>query len=155
VDDLKTDILYRQHIQGDPPSWREARRRRDHAAYELLEQLGISFFYGDIVPPPVATLAVPALNLRNLVCRRGFLLQSGGMINLMVFSFEDYVKLLDQMAKMKANYLQFWWFLRAVAQVFLQGRAQQLGDAQGGGSFPGRTSVPGRTRRVSSRSGER
>jgi hypothetical protein len=103
-----------------------------YAVYDLLEQLGIKFLLtGDIIPPPVATLSVPALNLRKepSFARRGFLLQSGGMINLMVFSFEDYVKLLDQMAKMKANYLQFWWFsYEPWLKYSYKGESMQLGD---------------------------
>jgi hypothetical protein len=27
-----------------------------------------------------------------------------------MFSYDDYAKLIDQMAKMKCNYMQFWWF---------------------------------------------
>ncbi len=103
-----------------------------YAAYDLLEQLGCKFLLtGDIVPSPVETLSVPALNLRTepSFARRGFLLQSGGMINLMVFSFEDYVKLLDQMAKMKANYLQFWWFsYEPWLKYSYKGESNMVGD---------------------------
>jgi len=40
--------------------------------------------------------------------RRGFLL-SDGFHNQTLFSFQDYAKLIDQMAKVKCNYIQFWW----------------------------------------------
>lgn len=84
-----------------------------YGVYELIEQLGVTFqLSGDIIPAARPDLAIPALDLREepAFARRGFLLQSGGFINLSVFSYPDYVKLLDQMAKMKCNYLQFWWF---------------------------------------------
>ena len=67
---------------------------------------------GDIIPAQRSDLSVPALDLRKepAFARRGFLLQDGGYENLTMFSYQDYVKLIDQMAKMKCNYMQFWWF---------------------------------------------
>ena len=84
-----------------------------YGVYDLIEHLGVTFqLTGDIIPPKADILVIPALDLRKEPAfpRRGFLLQSGGFINLSVFSYPDYVKFLDQMAKMKCNYLQFWWF---------------------------------------------
>jgi hypothetical protein len=84
-----------------------------YAAYELIERLGVTFtLAGDAVPAVRSDLSIPAMDIRMdpAFARRGFLLQSGGFINLSVFSYPDYVKFLDQMAKMKCNYLQFWWF---------------------------------------------
>ncbi len=84
-----------------------------YAAYELIERLGVTFtLAGDAVPAVRSDLSIPAMDIRMdpAFSRRGFLLQSGGFINLSVFSYPDYVKFLDQMAKMKCNYLQFWWF---------------------------------------------
>jgi len=84
-----------------------------YAAYELIERLGVTFtLTGGAVPAVRSDLSVPAMDIRMdpAFSRRGFLLQSGGFINLSVFSYPDYVKFLDQMAKMKCNYLQFWWF---------------------------------------------
>jgi hypothetical protein len=84
-----------------------------YAAYELIERLGVTFtLTGDAVPAVRSDLSVPAMDIRMdpAFSRRGFLSQSGGFINLSVFSYPDYVKFLDQMAKMKCNYLQFWWF---------------------------------------------
>lgn len=84
-----------------------------YAAYDLIEQLGVTFeLTADVVPSPRRDLAIPALDLRKEPAfpRRGFLLQDGGYENLTMFSYQDYVKLIDQMAKMKCNYIQFWWF---------------------------------------------
>ena len=84
-----------------------------YAAYDLVEQMGVTFqLTGDFIPAPRLDLALPALDVRKEPAfpRRGFLLQDGGYENLTMFSYQDYVKLIDQMAKMKCNYMQFWWF---------------------------------------------
>ena len=84
-----------------------------YGIYELIEQLGVTFqLTGDVIPAPRADLAIPPLDLRRepAFARRGFLLGDVGYDNLTMFSCQDYAKLLDQMAKMKFNYLQFWWF---------------------------------------------
>ncbi|MEW5974170.1 MAG: alpha-glucuronidase family glycosyl hydrolase [Acidobacteriota bacterium] len=84
-----------------------------YAVYELIEHWGVTFrLTGDIVPSRRESLSVPTLNLRREPAfpRRGFLLQASGFDNLTIFSKADYVRFIDQMAKMKCNYLQFWWF---------------------------------------------
>ena len=84
-----------------------------YAVYELVERLGVTFrLTGDIIPKPKDPLLLPALDVRMepAMPRRGFLIQDGGYENMTMFSYDDYAKLIDQMAKMKCNYLQFWWF---------------------------------------------
>ena len=84
-----------------------------YGVYDLVERLGATFLLtGDILPKPRASLSIPSLDVRMEPAfpRRGFLLQDGGYDNLTTFSYEDYAKLLDQMAKIKCNYVQFWWF---------------------------------------------
>jgi hypothetical protein len=84
-----------------------------YAVYELLEQLGITFeITKDIIPERRPDLSIAALDVRKepAFARRGFLLQDGGYENLTMFSFQDYARLIDQMARMKCNYIQFWWF---------------------------------------------
>lgn len=84
-----------------------------YAVYELIERLGVTFrLTGDIIPQPKDPLLIPALDVRMepAMARRGFLLPDGPYENLSMFSYNDYVKLIDQMAKMKCNYMQFWWF---------------------------------------------
>jgi hypothetical protein len=84
-----------------------------YGVYDLIERLGVTFqLTGEVIPAQRSDLEVPALEVRKepAFARRGFLLQDGGYENLTLFSFQDYVKLIDQMAKMKCNYIQFWWF---------------------------------------------
>ncbi|MBZ5563465.1 MAG: hypothetical protein LAP13_13725 [Acidobacteriia bacterium] len=84
-----------------------------YGAYDLIEQLGVTFeLTQDIIPEARPDLSIPPLDLRKepAFARRGFLLQDGGYENLSMFSLQDYMKLIDQMAKMKCNYIQFWWF---------------------------------------------
>ncbi len=84
-----------------------------YGVYELIERLGVTFeLTQDIIPGVRPDLAIPSLDLRRSPAfpRRGFLLQAGGYENLTMFSLDDYKKLIDQMAKMKCNYIQFWWF---------------------------------------------
>src|SRR3989442_129667 len=84
-----------------------------YAVYELVERLGITFrLTDDIIPKQRDVLEIPPLDLRlePAMARRGFLVQDGGYENTTMFSYEDYAKLIDQMAKMKCNYMQFWWF---------------------------------------------
>src|ERR1019366_4326462 len=84
-----------------------------YAVYELIERLGVTFrLTGDIIPKPKDRLLIPSLDIRMepAMPRRGFLLQDSGYENITMFSYDDYAKLIDQMAKMKCNYMQFWWF---------------------------------------------
>jgi hypothetical protein len=103
-----------------------------YAAYELIERLGVTFtLTGDAVPAARSDLSVPVMDVRMNPAfpRRGFLLQSGGFINLSVFSYPDYVKFLDQMAKLKCNYLQFWWFsYEPWLKYSYQGEPMWMGD---------------------------
>ena len=84
-----------------------------YGAYELIGRLGVTFrLTGDIVPKPSDELRIPPLDVRMepAMSRRGFLLQASGYEHLTMFSYDDYARVIDQMAKMKCNYLQFWWF---------------------------------------------
>ncbi len=46
-----------------------------------------------------------------------------------MFSYEDYAKLIDQMAKMKCNYLQFWWFaFEPWLNFTYRGESKLMGD---------------------------
>jgi hypothetical protein len=84
-----------------------------YGVYELIERLGVTFrLTGDIIPIRRDPLLIPSLDIRMepAMSRRGFLLQEAGYENLTLFSYDDYARLIDQMAKMKCNYMQFWWF---------------------------------------------
>jgi hypothetical protein len=84
-----------------------------YAASELAKQLGVTFrLTGDILPPQRSSLEIPAVNLRMepAIAQRGFLLEASHHPSITILSYEDYVRLLDQMAKMKYNDLKIWWF---------------------------------------------
>src|SRR5262249_8726646 len=102
-----------------------------YGTYDLLERLGITFrLTGDLVPAPQQNLAVPELDLRlePAMHRRGFLF-SANFENASAFSFPDYVRFLDQMARMKCNYLIFWWFAYAPwIQFSYHGESKMIGD---------------------------
>ena len=103
-----------------------------YGVYDLVERLGVTFLLtGDIVPKARASLSIPELNVRQEPAfpRRGFLLQDGGYENLTMFSYQDYAKLIDQMAKMKCNYMQFWWFaFEPWLKYSYKGETKWMGD---------------------------
>jgi hypothetical protein len=103
-----------------------------YAVYELIERLGVTFtLTGDLIPPKQANLSIPAMDLRMepSFARRGFLLQDAGYENVTLFSYADYAKFTDQMAKMKCNYLQIWWFpFTPWLKYSYKGESKLLGD---------------------------
>ena len=102
-----------------------------HAVFELIERLGVTFqLTGDIMPDKRARLVLPALDLRSepAFSRRGFMLPIV-FEHLTLFSYEDYVKFIDQMVKMKCNYLQVWWFTYApFLKISYKGETKWMGD---------------------------
>ena len=103
-----------------------------YAVYELIERLGVTFrLTGDIIPKPDDHLVIPQLDIRMepAMSRRGFLAPVAGYENITMFSYDDYAKLIDQMAKMKCNYMQFWWFSYEPWLKFgYKGEPAMLGD---------------------------
>ncbi len=82
-----------------------------YAAYEFLERLGLAFqITGDILPQrraelklPVASVRMePALKNRGLHMRH-FVMPWMGL--------DDFRRMIDQMAKLKFNYLEFYWYV--------------------------------------------
>ena len=102
-----------------------------YAVYELIKRLGVTFrLTGDVVPASQPNLSIPELDLRlePAFPRRGFLLALC-FDNISAFSYQDYELFLDQMAKMKTNYLQFWWFPNAPwLKYSYQGEDKWMGD---------------------------
>ncbi|HEV2392967.1 MAG TPA: alpha-glucuronidase family glycosyl hydrolase [Verrucomicrobiae bacterium] len=102
-----------------------------YGSYELLEQLGITFrLTGDIVPQRRDKLVLPSLDMKKSPAfpRRGFLFASN-FDNASAFSWPDYEQFLDQMARMKCNYLQFWWFaFEPWLQYAYKGETNRSGD---------------------------
>jgi len=102
-----------------------------YGAYEVLERLGVTFrLTGTIVPARRPNLTIGPLELRKepALRRRGFL-HTVCFDNASAFSWADYESMLDQMARMKCNYLQFWWFAFAPwVQFSFEGEPALFGD---------------------------
>jgi Glycosyl hydrolase family 67 N-terminus len=100
-----------------------------YAAYELLERMGVVFqLTGDIIPEQKAFLKLPDLNLRmepalkyRGLHMRHFVMPWMGM--------QDFRKFLDQLAKMKCNYLEFYWYVGAPwIEYSYRGENKLIGD---------------------------
>lgn len=83
-----------------------------YAAYDLLERYGAVFLLtGDILPEKKLTWKLRDLDVRsNPAFRRRGLFVSFIYPNRSIMSLADEREFLDQMAKMKMNYLQIFWF---------------------------------------------
>jgi hypothetical protein len=105
-----------------------------YAAYDLVERWGVTFLLAkDILPEKTADLKLPAENVRaeTPFPRRGFFIsniyESRGIMNLSEVKF-----MLDQMAKLKMNYLQFFWFEHEPwINLGFRGENKLVGDATG------------------------
>ncbi|MCC7498940.1 MAG: hypothetical protein IT160_15260 [Bryobacterales bacterium] len=137
-EDLKTDgfLLKTVHRNGAPllVAGGNDEASTMYAAYELLERLGVTFLaHTDILPEKSATLALPTLDLRveTPFPRRGFLI-SNIYPNRGIWSLDEVKRFLDRMARMKMNYLQFFWFEHEPWINFgFRGENKLLGDATG------------------------
>ena len=98
-----------------------------YAAYELLERLGVVFqLTGDIVPERKATLELPELDVAAAPARkfRGVHVWHAYTWNM---GMQDYRRLIDQLAKMKMNVLEFYWGMGAPwVEVFHDGVRGEL-----------------------------
>jgi len=105
-----------------------------YAAYDLLERLGITFLlHADILPEKTPDLKLPPLQVRaeTPFPRRGFLI-SNIYNNRGIWHLAEVKAFLDQMAKLKMNYLQFFWFEHEPWINFgFRGENKLLGDATG------------------------
>jgi len=105
-----------------------------YAVYDLVERLGVTFLLvKDILPEPTPNLALQPLQVRSETpfSRRGLYISSmypnRGMMDL-----AEVKSMLDQMAKLKMNYLQFFWFEHEPWINFTyKGEGKLLGDATG------------------------
>ena len=82
-----------------------------YAAYDLIERLGVSFqLTSDILPTPTRNLSLPALDVRlePAIQYRGLHMRHFVMPWM---GYEDFCQLMDQMAKLKFNYLEFFWYI--------------------------------------------
>ena len=103
-----------------------------YAVFELLQQLGVTFrLTGDILPEGQPSLSIPALSVRKepAIVQRGFLVEASHHPSITMLSYEDWSRLFDQMAKMKYNYLEFWWFAYQPWLMYsYQGESKLIGD---------------------------
>jgi Glycosyl hydrolase family 67 N-terminus len=103
-----------------------------YAVFELVEKLGVTFLLtGDIVPAQRSSLEIPALDLRlePALGQRGFLMEASHHQSVTMLGYEDYARMIDQMAKMKDNYLMIWWFSYSPFLKFsYHGETKLIGD---------------------------
>ena len=102
-----------------------------YAVFELLRQLGVTFrLTGDIIPERQSSLSVPPLSISKepAIEQRGFLVEAHRASTAML-SYDDWSHLFDQMAKMKYNHLQYWWFgHQPDVQYSYRGEPKLIGD---------------------------
>ncbi|MHB9108420.1 MAG: alpha-glucuronidase family glycosyl hydrolase [Armatimonadota bacterium] len=99
-----------------------------YAAYEFLEQCGIVFHLtGDIIPEVKSELAV-GFDVRRVpeIKRRGLHMRHFVMPWM---GLDEFKCLIDQMAKMKMNYLEFFWYVGGPWQEYAyNGKPLEIGD---------------------------
>ncbi|MBZ5565227.1 MAG: hypothetical protein LAP13_22750 [Acidobacteriia bacterium] len=103
-----------------------------YAAYDLLERLGFVFLLTkDILPEKRADVAMPSLDERvEPAFRRRGIHVDNCYPNQTMWSLEDWKRTLDQMAKMRMNYLQVFWFPNTPWLTYeYRGEKNFLGDA--------------------------
>ena len=105
-----------------------------YAAYDLLERLGVTFLLAkDILPEKTPDLELPAGNVlaQTPFPRRGLLI-SNIYPNRGIMNLAEVKAMLDQMSKLKMNFLQFFWFEHEPWINFgFRGENKLLGDATG------------------------
>src|ERR1051326_5496891 len=82
-----------------------------YAAYDLIERLGVSFqLTSDILPSPCKHLSLPPLDVRlePAIKHRGLHMRHFVMPWM---GYADFCHMIDQMAKLKFNYLEFFWYI--------------------------------------------
>lgn len=112
---LKPDGFILKTVElGDAPAILVAGRDETstmYAAYELLERLGVVFqLTGDIIPQRLTDLKQPTLDVRMepSLKYRGLHFRHMWMPWM---GMADFHRMIDQMAKMKLNYLEFYWYV--------------------------------------------
>jgi hypothetical protein len=84
-----------------------------YAAYELLERLGVAFqLTGDIIPQQRRDLKLPAARVRMEPALRYRGLHMRHFV-MPWMGLDEFRRMIDQMAKLKFNYLEFYWYVGA------------------------------------------
>ncbi len=81
-----------------------------YAAYELIERMGVVFqLTKDIIPETQTNLVLPSLDIRYepAIRHRGFHMRH---FVIPWMGYQEFCQMIDQMAKMKCNYLEFYWY---------------------------------------------
>jgi tetratricopeptide (TPR) repeat protein len=102
-----------------------------YAAYDLLERLGFVFLLTkDILPEKPAEVALPSLDERvEPAFRRRGVHVDYVYPSQTIWSLDDWRRTIDQMAKMRLNYLQVFWFPDTPFLTYeYQGEKNALGD---------------------------
>jgi hypothetical protein len=103
-----------------------------YAVYDLIERLGVTFLVTkDMLPEKTRDLRMPDLQLKveTPFPRRGLLI-SNIYPSRGIWHLSEVKAFLDQMAKLKMNYLQFYWFEHEPWIDFVyRGEHKLLGDA--------------------------
>jgi hypothetical protein len=102
-----------------------------YSAYDLLERYGAVFLLtGDILPERKSDLELRDFSVRSdPAFRRRGLFVSFIYPNRSIMSMDDERKFLNQMAKMKMNYLQIFWFpYEPWLKYKYRGEAKWMGD---------------------------
>jgi len=103
-----------------------------YAGYDFLERLGFVFLLTkDILPEKRAEVALPALDDRvEPAFRRRGVHVDNCYPNQTMWSLADWQRTIDQMAKMRMNYLQVFWFPNTPWLTYeYRGEKNFLGDA--------------------------
>jgi len=100
-----------------------------YAAYEFLERLGGVFqITGDIMPQEKPDLKLPALNVRMEPAMKYRGLHYRHMWTPII-GIEEFRRILDQMAKLKYNCLEFYWYVGGPWIEYSHGgEKRQIGD---------------------------
>ena len=130
---LKQDgfLLYTIELDGQPALVVAGNDEAStmYAAYDLLERLGIVFqITGDIIPEHKPNLSLPAQQIRM----EPALKYRGLHMRHFVMPWMDmdyFQKFLDQLAKLKCNYLEFYWYVGAPwIEYSYGGESKLIGD---------------------------
>jgi len=135
-DKLKPEgyLLHRTMVQGRPALVAGGNDEAGtmYAAYDLLERLGLVFLLTmDILPEKKPDVALPALadRVEPAFRRRGVHVDNC-YPNQTIWSLADWQRTIDQMAKMRMNYLQIFWFPNTPWLTYeYRGEKNFLGDA--------------------------
>ncbi len=135
-DGLKPEayILRRLEVEGHPALVIAGKDEAGtmYAAYDLLERLGFVFLLTkDILPEKRVDVALPSLDERvEPAFRRRGIHVDNCYPNQTMWSLEDWKRTIDQMAKMRMNYLQVFWFPNTPWLTYeYHGEKNFLGDA--------------------------